>query len=88
MRTAVTLPGSGPIGVAPRALVDGAPLTVVGGPAGTRITVLTPAGMAAAVVDLPPDAARTPVVATAVGESGVVAAILARPLRVVRIDLK
>lgn len=88
MRTAVTIPGSGPIAVVPRALVDGAPLTLVGGPAALRITALTDAGTAAAIVDLPQDAPRTPVVATAVGGTGVVAAVLARPLRLVRIDLK
>lgn len=88
MRTAVTIPGSGPIAVVPRALVDGAPLTLVGGPAALRITALDDAGLATAIVDLPQDAPRTPVVATAVGGTGVVAAVLARPLRLVRIDLK
>jgi hypothetical protein len=89
MRTAVTIPGSGPLALVPRALVDGAPLTVLGGPAFSSIVALTPDGTAAAAfVDLPPDAPRTPVVATAVGGTGVVAAILARPLRLVRIDLK
>jgi hypothetical protein len=88
MRVAATLPGSGPIAVAPRADVDGAPLTVLGGPGGSQITLLTPDASAAAVYQVPPDAPRTPVVATAVGGKGVVAAILARPLRLVRLDLK
>ncbi|HUQ02385.1 MAG TPA: hypothetical protein VM261_07805 [Kofleriaceae bacterium] len=88
MRTAVTIPGSGPIAVVPRGNVDGAPLTVLGGPGFSTILALTPAGGTAALVELPPDAARTPVVATAVDGAGVVAAVLARPLRLVRIDLK
>ncbi|MBZ0238141.1 MAG: hypothetical protein K8M05_37875 [Deltaproteobacteria bacterium] len=88
MRTAATLPGSGPIGVAARALVDGAPLTVLSGPGGTRITVLDDAGAARMMVDLPSDAPRTPVLSTAIGGAGVVVAVLARPLRLVRIDLK
>jgi len=88
MRTAATLPGSGRLGVTPRAVVDGAPLTVQSGPGGSRITVLEPSGAVRLVTDLPADAPRSPVLATAVGGTGVVAAILARPLRLVRIDLK
>ncbi len=87
MRIAATLPGSGPIAVIPRALAAGAPVAVIGGPGPSQVTVLNPAGQPVQMVELPADAPRTPLVATAVNGAGLVAAVLARPLRLVRIDL-
>ncbi len=80
-RVEATVPGSGVLAVAQRAATPGAPLALVGH-GGSRVIVLTAAGRALRVVDLPPDAPRTPVVATAVDGRGVVAAVLARPLGV------
>ncbi len=86
-RIAVALPGSGAVAVAPRATIDGAPLAILGGPGGSRVMALTSDGRPVRVVDLPADAVRSPVLTTAVDGAGVVAVVLARPLRLVRLDL-
>ena len=87
-RVAVAVPGSGPLALAHRATVPAAPFALLGGAAGLRVTAVTADGAPARVLDLPPEAARTPVVSTAIDDRPVVAVVLARPLRLVRVDLR
>ena len=87
-RVAVAVPGSGPLALAHRATAPAAPFALLGGAAGLRVTAVTAGGAPARVLDLPPEAARTPVVSTAIDDRPVVAVVLARPLRLVRVDLR
>ncbi|HVK77104.1 MAG TPA: hypothetical protein VM734_27545 [Kofleriaceae bacterium] len=85
-RVFAALPGTGPLAVAGRGGAPGAPLVLTSGPT-SRAYVLDAGGAPRAVLDLPPDAPRAPIVTTEVHGRPVVGVVLARPLRFIRVDV-